>query len=130
MKPFEASLDEFMAYVSRAQALPVKEDFICSLCSGKTVLDIGCVNHSFETALSLGDKWLHKRLKGVSKSLVGIDILESDAKKLNALGYNILVRNAENFELGKTFDVVNCGDIIEHVSNVGLFFSSIEKHMD
>jgi 2-polyprenyl-3-methyl-5-hydroxy-6-metoxy-1,4-benzoquinol methylase len=126
---FFQTKEEFMRFVAKAQAIPLKEDYLCALSAGKDVLDLGCVNHSYERAMSLGDQWPHKRLKSVAKSIVGIDILREDVAKLNAAGYNITVANAESFDLGRTFDVINCGDIVEHLSNIGLFFQSVEKHM-
>ena len=121
--------EEFITFISHSKDLIPKDKLICELCKNKDVLDIGCIDHSYETALALGDNWLHKRLKDVSKLIVGLDILEEDIRKLNGMGFNIIEGNAESFDLNRTFDVIVAGDIIEHLSNIGLFLARIEKHM-
>jgi len=120
---------EFVTFFSTSKNVKLKEKLICELSKNKDVLDIGCIGHSYETALSLGDSWLHKQLKDVSKSIVGIDSLGEDARKLNKMGFNIISANAESFNLNRTFDVIVAGDLIEHVSNIGLFLARIEMHM-
>lgn len=121
--------NEFIRFISTSKDVIPKEKLIASLCKDKDVLDIGCIDHSYENALALGNDWLHKRLKAVSKSIVGIDILGEDARKLNKMGFNIIEANAESFNLNRTFDVIVAGDLIEHVSNIGLFLACVEKHM-
>ena len=93
-------------------------------------MDLGCIDHSYTTAIELGDNWLHKRIKSVSKSLTGIDVLEEDITLFNKKGYNIVKANVENFNLGRTFDTIIAGDIIEHLSNIGLFLDTIRRHMN
>jgi len=123
------SRDEYMKIVSSCKDLIKKEQLISELCKGKDVLDIGCIDHSFETALALGDDWLHKCIKAVSRSIIGMDILGEDIRKLNEKGFNIINANAESFDLNRTFDVIIAGDLIEHLSNIGLFLTSVRKHM-
>lgn len=115
-----------------AQASPslVKEDLIASLCTGRVVLDVGCIDHSVETALGLGDRWLHHRLKEVAQELVGLDILADEARRLGERGYDIRVGDATNFHLGRTFEVIVAGDLIEHLENPGLFLACAREHMD
>jgi 2-polyprenyl-3-methyl-5-hydroxy-6-metoxy-1,4-benzoquinol methylase len=118
-----------LAAATRSPVVP-KEQLICDLCRHKRVLDIGCIDHSFETAIGLGDGWLHERLRRVATELVGLDTLEDDAKRLNEVGYDIRVGNAEDFDLDRTFDVIVGGDIVEHLSNPGSFLSAARRHMD
>lgn len=94
----------------------------------KEVLDIGCIDHSWRK--HQGKNWLHKKIKGYAKSLTGIDYLQEDVEELNQLGYTIVYANAENFDLKKKFDVVFAGELIEHLSNVGLFLNSVQKHLN
>lgn len=123
--------NEFMQYFTRGCSKTIdKNELIVGLCKGQRVLDLGCIDHSYETAIKLGDNWLHKRIKTVAKQVIGIDNLEKDASLLNEQGYYIINANVENFDLGQTFDVIIAGDIIEHLSNIGMFFDSVKKHMD
>src|SRR5262249_26974950 len=89
--PGFANKREFVGHAYASKAVIDKSILVTSLCAGKDVLDLGCIDHSYEVAISLGDRWLHKQLKQVSRSLVGLDILEDDALRLRKEGYDIVV---------------------------------------
>lgn len=121
---------QFIRFVSKDVSPVVeKSAYILERCAGKTVLDLGCIDHSFNTALDLGDDWLHRQIKNVSTRLVGLDILGEDAAELNKRGYDIREGNAEEFDLGEKFDVIVAGDLIEHLSNIGMFLQAVKRHM-
>jgi len=83
---------------------------------GKSVIDIGCVEHD----LSYTDRpsWKHRKIVDVASRVVGVDILEEFAMELNRRGYDIRVCDATSDEyLGEQFDVAVLGDVIEHVEN-------------
>jgi 2-polyprenyl-3-methyl-5-hydroxy-6-metoxy-1,4-benzoquinol methylase len=105
-----------------------KHEPLVRFCIGKKVLDLGVVDH--DTRYELGNRWLHKDLKKVSRKILGVDIDKISVNKLNEKGYEIKVANVENFDLGEKFEVIVGGDIIEHLNNVGNFLSCIKKHMD
>jgi|SRR3989338_8787212 len=121
--------DKYISYFSSLHEIVNKEDKICELCTGKTVLDLGCIDHSYDTAIKLGDNWLHKRIKGVAKEVTGVDILPNDIKKLIKAGYKIVNADVEKLNLKRKFDVIIAGDLIEHLSNIGLFFERVKTHM-
>jgi 2-polyprenyl-3-methyl-5-hydroxy-6-metoxy-1,4-benzoquinol methylase len=106
-----------------------KRDFLTELVRGKSVLDIGCIDHSAVQARALGDRWLHKVLRHSAGEIVGLDVLEEAADELAADGYKIEIGDAQDFDLGRTFDVIVAGDIIEHLTNVGGFLESVKRHM-
>jgi predicted TPR repeat methyltransferase len=122
--------EKFINYVTfHKQTLVDKNELILSLCKNKKVLDVGCIDHSYKNALDQGDKWLHKQIKQTAKEVTGLDILLEDTIELNKHGFNIKSGNAENFHLGETFDVIVAGDLIEHLSNMGLFLKCVNEHM-
>lgn len=123
------TLQEFYGCVRTLRKTVRKEELISGLCHGKEVLDIGCIDHSYRTALDLGDDWLHGKIKGVAEKVTGLDILAEDAAVLNGLGFDIIVADAENFDTGKKYDVINAGDIIEHLSNIGSFLDCVGRHL-
>ena len=123
------TLDHFLEAAGQRTPVLPKDEFIVEVCRGKNVLDMGCIDHSWETAVSLGENWLHHRISKAAKSVVGLDLLAEDAKILNQRGYNIKAGNAESFDLGQTFDVLVAGDLIEHLSDIGSFLRSVRKHM-
>jgi 2-polyprenyl-3-methyl-5-hydroxy-6-metoxy-1,4-benzoquinol methylase len=104
-----------------------KIKFATRYCQNKSVLDIGCVQHNPENYKS--KYWLHKALKQVSSDLVGIDLYEEGVQYLNDKGFNIILADAQSFDLGRQFDVIVAGDLIEHLENFSGFFSSCVKHM-
>ena len=123
------SKDEYLNYVAGLRAIVPKDDLIVEFCRGKEVLDLGCVDHSLARVEALGERFLHRRIQAVAKSLLGVDVLAPEVSKLNKAGYHIIVANVEALRLDRTFDVIVAGDLIEHLSNVGLFLESVERHM-
>jgi 2-polyprenyl-3-methyl-5-hydroxy-6-metoxy-1,4-benzoquinol methylase len=124
-----SDLKEFTRYSYEQKEIVPKNEFILNLCKNKSVLDLGCIDHSYTTALELGENWLHSQIRGVSSHLVGVDLLKEDAEELNKLGYNIEVVDVENFDLNHKFDVIVAGDLIEHLSNIGMFLNCVSRHM-
>jgi 2-polyprenyl-3-methyl-5-hydroxy-6-metoxy-1,4-benzoquinol methylase len=100
---------------------------IKKLIEDKNVLDIGSVQHtsSFET----NPNFLFKFLTKYAKSVIGIDKEESEVNQLNEKGYNIIMGDAETIQLNKKFDVIIAGNVIEHLSNPGLFLNNMKNHL-
>ena len=94
----------------------------------KIVLDLGCIDHHWRR--SFREDWMHLFILKHAKEVLGLDYLEEDAKKLAQLGYNIRYGDAENFDLGRQFDVIFAGELIEHLENFRGFFESCKKHMN
>lgn len=101
--------------------------FAVSYCQGKDVLDLGCVQHNPENYKSR--YWLHKALAEVSKTLEGLDLYEDGVEYLQRLGYHVYFGDAEKFDLGKRYDVIVAGDIIEHLENLRGFLKSCRSHL-
>lgn len=94
---------------------------------GETVLDVGCTGHQLEPD---SPHWLHGQLVGHFPSVFGIDLNTENVEKLSALGYkNVEVGNAETFALDRTFDTIVAGELIEHLSNPGLFLDRVREHL-
>jgi SAM-dependent methyltransferase len=105
-----------------------KIKFFLKYCSNKSVLDLGSVDHHPKNAAS--HYWLFGQIQKVSKALIGLDFYESGVEKLSALGHNIKVADAQNFQFNEKYEVVTCGDIIEHVENPGQMFACVQKHLE
>lgn len=88
----------------------------------KSVLDLGCMQYDEESAME--DKWLHRKIEKVSKEVTGVDIIEN--KKFNIIKGDL---QDINFDLKKKFDVIVAGELIEHMSNQGVFLDIVRKHM-
>ncbi len=103
-------------------------DVMKDLVTGKSVLDLGCVDHEAEK--ESGEEWLHRKIKSCSKDLLGVDYQIEAVQELRSKGYHVEAGNVEALNLGRTFDVITAGNIIEHLSNPGLFLDSVRRHMD
>ncbi|MCK4327421.1 MAG: class I SAM-dependent methyltransferase [Candidatus Diapherotrites archaeon] len=92
-----------------------------------SVLDVGCVQHSASKESDFN--WLHKRIYDITPKVIGIDYLKSEVKKLQNKGYNIKYMDAEKLKLSEKFDVIIAGELIEHLSNPGLFFKGVKNNL-
>lgn len=101
--------------------------FFCKYAKGKTVLDVGCINHDFNDSKS--KYWVHKALCAVASECVGIDIYEEGINFLKGKGYNVFVGNAENFTFERKFDVIVAGELMEHLGNVSKFIECAKAHL-
>lgn len=88
--------------------------------AGKSVLDVGIVRHSLTTPDRCLDPstWRHARIRELASDCWGLDILEREVKTLERWGIpNVLVCDATSQEfLGRKFQAVHIGDVIEHVN--------------
>jgi 2-polyprenyl-3-methyl-5-hydroxy-6-metoxy-1,4-benzoquinol methylase len=95
---------------------------IQELCKGRRVLDVGCCNHGNLSKWEAG-QFLHAEIAKTAGDLHGLDNDIEALEKLKERGFKVHEGNAEKLEaaaLGQ-FDVVVAGEIIEHLSNPGLF---------
>lgn len=110
-----------------------RADFIRKACRGKKVLHLGCTNHPF-TEQSLKDKsLLHFDIQAAAKVLYGFDYDQEGIDILERAGAENLYRadleKLEEVVLDETFDVIIAGEMIEHLSNPGLFLRGIRRFM-
>ena len=88
------------------------------------VLDVGF----WGQGIGVSDKnWVHNLLLNCSRNVYGLD-LDFDIKKLNNKE-NYQKANAENFNFDIKFDIIFSGDLIEHLSNPGLFLESCSRNL-
>ena len=120
--------DALASIVASRGEVVTKESLLTALCRGKRVLDIGCIDHSVDVAMRLGDRWMHRQICAVALEVVGVDILDEAVAAMRALGFEMVVADAQAFDLRRTFDVIVAGDIIEHVPNPGLLLASALRH--
>ena len=125
------TLTESEKFVHEARRAPLvsKRDWILQHIAGKRVLDLGVVDHDVARALANDDLWLHGQVKKRAGHLVGVDILESATAALNEAGYNVVCGDATQIRLDEKFDVIVCGDLIEHVVNPLDLLQTIAFHL-
>jgi 2-polyprenyl-3-methyl-5-hydroxy-6-metoxy-1,4-benzoquinol methylase len=89
--------------------------YLCDMVKDKDVLDIGVVEHL--SKLAINPNWLHRHLAEAAKTCLGVDILEEEVEKLHAMGFNVLCVDLTKKHLEEQFDVIVCGEVLEHVDS-------------
>lgn len=104
-----------------------RADSILSRVKGPRVLDVGCAGHTIEIG---SPQWLHGRLDEAYPDLHGIDVSRENIEALRNHGFrNLHLQSAENFDLKERFDTIVAGELIEHLSNPGLFLDCARRHL-
>lgn len=88
-----------------------------------SVLDLGCASRYGRP------DWLHGLLEQDFSDVVGIDIDEGTVDQLQAGGHDVRLGDARDFDLGRTFDTVFAGELIEHLDDFRGFLTSIRRHL-
>jgi 2-polyprenyl-3-methyl-5-hydroxy-6-metoxy-1,4-benzoquinol methylase len=102
--------------------------------AGKSVLDLGCVDsrparHNAAARIEYKVNLLHKRIAEINRDVMGTDIDPEGVKILAAQGFNVIYADAITMDLGKRFDTIVAGEIIEHLENPGQFLRNMRKHL-
>lgn len=109
-------------------------EFIKEICAGKSVLHLGCTNSPYTEDSVRNNMLLHFDLAASSKRLVGFDYEQEGLDILAEAGVKELYRadleDLDAVPLDETFDVIIGGEMIEHLSNPGLFLRGIKRFMN
>ncbi len=103
-----------------------KFDRIFELARGKDVLDIGCLGGDRGIDIS---RTPYAMISSVAKSCLGIDLDGNEIERWRVKGYDVVRADAEDFHLGRKFDVIAATDVIEHLANPGLFLECVREHL-
>lgn len=103
-----------------------RNEFILSASNNQNVLHLGAVDRSLEPMADL-----HIKITNASKLTVGADIDKEGINELKKKGIsNIIYCNVEKIDenlFDEKFTLVIAGEIIEHLSNPGLFLEGIKN---
>lgn len=102
-----------------------KEEIISTLVKNTDiVLDVGF----WGQGVSIKDpNWVHSILKKNAKVVYGLDTDFEENRLDNKEHY--IKSNAENFSFPVKFDVIFAGDLVEHISNLGLFLDACKHNL-
>lgn len=101
-----------------------KDLFDALINKNNIVLDVGFWGQGMEIN---DNDWPHRLLKEKSKEVYGLDLHFNESGLENKANYKI--GNAEDFDFNIKFDVIFAGDLIEHLSNPGLFLQSCYRNL-
>jgi 2-polyprenyl-3-methyl-5-hydroxy-6-metoxy-1,4-benzoquinol methylase len=90
----------------------------------RTVLDIGA-----GSGIDRPD-WMHAAVASVAAEAVGVEIDPELAARARERGYDVIAADAQALELGRTFQVVWAGELIEHLSCAGGFLDAARRHLE
>jgi SAM-dependent methyltransferase len=91
-----------------------RDHVLVELCRGRRVLDLGCVGTDVPP-------WrLHRQLASVATEIVGADFDSAGVWEMRDAGYDVIEADisgdTSEIEARGQFDVVNAGELIEHVN--------------
>jgi 2-polyprenyl-3-methyl-5-hydroxy-6-metoxy-1,4-benzoquinol methylase len=100
----------------------------------REVMDLGCVDsrparHDAAARIDYKVNLLHKKIAEINPKTLGVDIDPPGVEVLNQQGFNVIVADVHTMNLGRQFDTIIAGEIIEHLENPGLFMRNMHKHL-
>ena len=105
---------------ARRPPVPDRVEYLVSLARGKRVLDVGVVDHFAEARHK--PTFLHAQIANAAGACLGVDIVADGVQQLQASGYNVRVADITSDSIEGEYDVIICGELIEHLGNpAGLF---------
>jgi SAM-dependent methyltransferase len=99
-----------------------------------SVLDLGCVSsrparEGTRQRLSRLPDLLFKRICEINPDTTGVDIDAEGIELLRQAGYQAVCADVVTMDLGRQFDAIVAGEIIEHLDNPGLFLRNMRRHL-
>lgn len=108
-------------------------DYLQGISRGKKVLHVGCTNAHHTKKLIDAGTHLHFNVLNNAKELWGCDADQEGIDYLSAQGVKNLfladLEKLDDVEVDQKFDVIVAGEMIEHLSNPGLFLRGIKRFM-
>jgi SAM-dependent methyltransferase len=94
----------------------------------KEVLHIGCYEHDEKYYNS--EKWKHKSINEAASECLGLDINSIGIQKMIESGYDAVCMDATSDSyIGKKFDIIVVGDVIEHLTNFSGLIEFCKRHL-
>jgi 2-polyprenyl-3-methyl-5-hydroxy-6-metoxy-1,4-benzoquinol methylase len=103
-----------------------RDELLIDAVQGRRVLDVGCVDHSPDSASS--PLFLHRAIAQAADECLGVDLHEEGIENLRDHGYNVLRADLTDPEGRREiarrgpFDVIVAGEIIEHLETPTALF--------
>src|SRR5258706_11677963 len=102
--------------------------YLTQVAAGKRVLDVGVVGHVVD--LQGDDEWMHAAIVRSAASCLGVDILPEAIAELKSRGFNVMLRDITAEPLDQTFELIICGEVIEHLGSPAGLFKAAAKMLE
>lgn len=106
-----------------------RNPFLIERARGKRVLHLGCADEHLVDQKIKDNAHLHAQLASVARELWGVDVSREGISQLRQAGFSNLIHgDVERLDeiedlRNRDFDVIIAGELIEHLSNPGLFLN-------
>lgn len=99
--------------------------------TGPSVLDVGCTGGLQADSPDIGGVlWLHGHLRNTFPDVWGVDLSPAKIAALEEAGFtNLVAADAQDLDLGRSFDSIVAGEVIEHVADPGRFLACLARHL-
>jgi SAM-dependent methyltransferase len=99
-----------------------------------SILDLGCVDSrpardSAQGRLERKPDMLFLRIVEINPDTLGIDLDPEGIALLQSMGFKAQAADVETMDLGRQFDTIVAGELIEHLENPGLFLRNMRRHI-
>ena len=103
---------------------------LASLAQGKRTLDVGCTGARPQKGHSEVSLARHCRIAEAAAECLGLDIDEDGVAELNRMGFPAMVADACTCDLGRKFETIIAGELIEHLTHGARFLSNMGRHLE
>lgn len=108
--------------------------WLLEICQDQKVLHIGCTDYPVTQSKFNKQQLLHPKLCAVAQKVIGIDNDKPGIQLMSKLmpEQDLIVHDAEHLENcaaihNQYFDIIVAADILEHLSNIGLFLHGVKS---
>lgn len=103
-------------------------DYFRESAAGYDTLHIGCCEH--DERYMKADGWKHGAMAATARTLLGVDVNARAVEAMRRLGHEVVLADATgDHEIGRRFDRVIIGDVIEHVGNLEGLLRFARRHL-
>ena len=99
--------------------------YLTELAAGKRVLDVGVVDHAIGRREE--ERWLYGAIAASAAYCLGVDVLPEAVADLQAKGFNVRLHDVCTEAVDDVFDVIICGEVVEHLGHPAGLFKSARK---
>lgn len=106
-------------------------DYLASCCADKKTLHVGCADAPLSIERIRKGQLLQQRIEQVTSDVFGFDINEESIRLLRENGItSVEIMDAEKLSLNTKYETILAGDVLEHLSNPGLFLEKVPELLE